>query len=393
MDLDAFAALLTPTGQALLGALPPYAEADALALGERLRRDHPAALVAAAMTQARLRARGRAKFGAAADGLYFTGPGLEQATRGVVAGHHAARFAAAGARRVADLCCGVGGDALAFAAAGLEVLAVDRDPLTAAVATANLAGSARATVLCADATQLDLDPGDAVFVDPSRRGTGGRVFDPRAYEPPLSFVVSTAAGHPLTAAKVAPGLAHHDVPPGAEAQWVSVEGDVVEAGLWFGPLAREGVRRSALVLAGGTATLVTDAVGGGDAAPVGPLGRWLHEPDGAVLRAGLVAAVAAEVGGHLLDPRIAYVTSDRLVPSAVARSYEVLEAMPFQLKRLRAALRRRGAGDVVVKKRGSAIEPAALRRQLRLRGDGPTATVVLTRLAGEPWVLLVEPAG
>ncbi len=126
-------------------------------------------------------------------------------------------------------------------------------------------------------------------------------------------------------------------------------------------------------------------------APVGAPGRWLVEPDGAVIRAGLVAAVAAPYDGRLLDPEIAYVTSDAEPQTPYGRVFEVLDELPFARKRLRAALRERGFSDVVVKKRGIAVVPEELRRDLRLTGDGPTATLVLTRTTTGPLALLVHP--
>lgn len=387
MDVTGFRALLTPEGQRLLALLPAYDEASALGLGERLRREgFEPDLVAAALTQSRLRARGRGKLGALADRLYLTADGLEQATRPAVAARRTARFAAVGAQVVADLCCGVGGDLPALAAAAPRVLAVDRDPLTAEVARANLGvlGLAdRVEVRCADVTQVDLAGVQAAFVDPARRGHRGRTFDPAAYSPPFSFVLDLAARCPATGAKLAPGIPHAVLPAGAEAEWVSVGGDVVECALWFGPLAGP-ARRATLLPAGATLT------GDGDAAaPAGPVRRFLYEPDGAVIRAGLVAEAAALVDGTLLDPTIAYVTSERLEHTPFLTAYEITDVLPFQLKRLRALLRSRDVGRLTVKKRGSAVEPETLRRQLRLSGEGE-ATVVLTRVAGEPTVLLVR---
>ena len=388
MDVTGFRALLTPEGQRLLALLPAYDEASALALGERLRREgFEPDLVAAALTQSRLRARGRGKLGALADRLYLTADGLQQATRPAVAARRTARFAAVGAQVIADLCCGVGGDLPALAAAAPRVLAVDRDPLTAEVARANLGvlGLAdRVEVRCADVTQVDLAGVQAAFVDPARRGPRGRTFDPAGYSPPFSFVLDLAARCPATGAKLAPGIPHGVLPAGAEAEWVSVGGDVVECALWFGPLAGPARRRATLLPAGATLT------GDGDtAAPAGPVSRFLYEPDGAVIRAGLVAEAAALVDGTLLDPTIAYVTSERLEHTPFLTAYEITDVLPFQLKRLRALLRSREVGRLTVKKRGSAVEPEALRRRLRLSGQGE-ATVVLTRVAGEPTVLLVR---
>jgi SAM-dependent methyltransferase len=391
VDVAGLEALQTPAGQRLLAALPAYDEARAITLAARLRRDHPAALVAAALTQARLRARARARFGELANRMFFTPDGLEQATRPVVARRRAQRYAAAGAARIADLCCGIGADLLALAATGAEVTGVDRDPLTVAVARANAAAAGladRARLACADVTTFDLTGHDAAFVDPSRRTARGRVFDPGAYSPPLAFVIALAAQVPATGAKVAPGLPHELVPANAEAEWVSDRGEVTEAALWFGPLA-SGAHRRATVLPAG-ATLAAEP---GTAAPaVGPLRRWLYEPDGAVIRAGLISELAARLGGTLIDPTIAYLTADAQLATPFATAYEVLDAMPFQLKRLRATLRAKGVGRVVVKKRGSAIQPEQLRRQLRLDPAAPgEAVVVLTRLGGARVVIIATP--
>ncbi len=397
MDPDGLAALMTPQGWRLLDALPPYSEDGALALGERLRAGGlEPGLVAAALTQSRLRARGGAKFGPFADRMLFTVDGLEQATRLEVAARHAQRFCAAGVTRVADLGCGIGGDAMALAGLEREVVAVDKDEVTAAVATVNLRHFPDAVVRHEDATRTDLTGIGGAFLDPARRTAGGRrVLDPRRATPPLSFVVELAGRLPAVGAKVAPGIRHDLVPRRAEAQWVSVNGDVVEAGLWFGLLAREGVRRSAVVLVGGDAGPVRATTVDDVDMPepqVGPVGRYLFEPDGAVLRAGLVGQVAAAVGGHLVDPSIAYVTTDRLPAGGtpLARGYQVLDVMPFGLKRLRTYLRDQDVGRLTIKKRGTAVEPEQLRRQLRLSGT-QEATVVLTRLAGQQSVLVVRP--
>ncbi|GAB2684653.1 class I SAM-dependent methyltransferase [Thalassiella azotivora] len=393
MDATGLSALLTPEGWALLEALPPYEEQQAMALGQRLRDDGlDPALVAAALTQSRLRARGRAKFGPFADGMLFTAEGLEQATRLEVAARHAQRFTAAGVQRVADLGCGIGGDAMALAGLDVEVLAVERDEATASVATVNLRHWPHAAVRHEDATTTDLDGVGGAFLDPARRTSSGRrVLDPRQAQPPLSFVTDLASRLPAVGAKVAPGIGHALVPDDAEAQWVSVDGDVVEAGLWFGLLARDGVRRSALVLTtgpdGGAATV--DDVGL-SRPEVGAVGSYLYEPDGAVIRAGLVGQVASTVSGRLVDRSIAYVTADRLARTPLATAYAVEDVLPFGLKSLRTYLRDRRVGRLTIKKRGTAVEPEQLRRQLRLSGD-QEATIVLTRVAGAQSVLVCRP--
>ena len=388
-EVAAFQALLTPQGAALLARITPYDEERALAAAELLRRAGvDQSLAAAALTQARLRARAGRKLGAAADRMWFTADGLEQATRPAVAARHAGRFAALAPNRVADLCCGIGGDLVALAGAAAEgVVGVDRDPLTAAVAAANAAAlgvADRVEVRCADVTTTDLAGVDAAFVDPARRSSSGRALDPRSWSPPLGFVLELAGRVPATGAKLAPGVPHGVLPADAEAEWVSDGGDVVECALWCGPLATGDRRRATLLPSG--ATLTGDGTRTGVA---GPVGRYLVEPDGAVIRAGLVAEAADLVDGRLLDPTIAYLTCDQRPATPFGTAYEVTDVLPFGLKRLRTLLRERGVGRLTVKKRGTAVQPEALRKQLRLSGDAE-ATVVLTRIAGEQSVLVVE---
>ncbi|GHB07642.1 methyltransferase [Streptomyces chryseus] len=388
MDLDSFSALLTDEGQLLLALLRDHDPARELATATRLRRDHPAALVSAALGQARLRQRAVAKFGAEdAYRMYFTPNGVEQATRTTVATYRAGRFAALGVRSVADLCCGIGGDAIALARAGVRVLAVDRDPLTAEVARANaevLGLSALVEVRCADVTGVDTSAYDAVFVDPARRGGRGRIFDPEAYSPPLSWAIEAARTSAHAALKIAPGVPHEAVPDDAEAEWISDGGDVKEAVFWFG--TAPGAVRATLLP--GPRTLV--GAGLPDPEP-GEVGRYLYEPDGAVVRSHLVADVAREVGGRLIDETIAYITSDALHATPYATAYEITDRLPFGLKKLKALLRERGVGVLTVKKRGSAIEPEELRRKMKLSGPH-SATVFLTRVAGAPTMLIGHPA-
>ncbi|MGW4289928.1 class I SAM-dependent methyltransferase [Streptomyces sp. NPDC004673] len=387
--LQGFHALRTDEGRALLDEVRGTAPADELAVATRLRRTHPAGLVSAALGQARLRQRAEAKFGAEdAQAMFFTPNGVEQSTRASVAAYRAERMRALGITSVADLCCGIGGDALALARAGIRVLAVDRDPLTAAVARANaeaLGLGELIEVREADVTEVDTAGYDAVFVDPARRGGRGRIFDPEAYSPPLSWAVATALAAPRAALKIAPGIPHEAVPAEAEAEWISDGGDVKEAVLWFGTDTPGGIRATLLP---GPRTLQ----GRGLPDPeVRTPSRYLYEPDGAVIRAHLVAEVAAELDGGLLDETIAYITADELRPTPYATAYEITDRMPFNVKKLKALLRERGVGNLTVKKRGSAVEPEELRKKVKPQGPN-AATVFMTRVAGAPTMLIGHPA-
>jgi SAM-dependent methyltransferase len=399
VDLDAFAWLLTPPGQALLQRAHDLETEDQLRAQTALRKEAEPVYVAVALSQVDLRRRAVAKFGDLAASMYFTPDGLEQATRLSVATHRASRLVAFEAASVIDLGCGIGGDLIASARAGLTAAGVDLDPERVAVARANLeALGLPGAVSQADATAVDHSPFGVAFADPARRRNNaarGRELATEGWTPPWSWV-STLFDRDACV-KVAPGIDHALIPDSVEGEWVSDGGDVKEAALWAGRLAT--VRRRATVIRdGGLATLtdeddplpVGDLDGRADA--VRALGGFLYEPDGAVIRAGLVTAVAAGVQGGLLDEHIAYVTSDEAFTTPFAAAYRVVEELPFREKALRAALRERGIGRLTIKKRGVAVVPETLRRSLSLQGPHE-GTIVMTRIAGEGRCLLVEPLG
>jgi hypothetical protein len=146
---------------------------------------------------------------------------------------------------------------------------------------------------------------------------------------------------------------------------------VREACLWSAGLSE--VTRRATML--DTGEVVTDA--DPDDSPAAPAGRWLVDPDGAVVRAGLVRHYAARHGLWQLDPEIAYLSGDRL-PGNV-RGFEVVEELSFSERRLRQALSARDVGAVEILVRGVDVDPDALRTRLRLRGTQPVS-VVITRI-------------
>lgn len=421
-DATALAPVLEPEGRALLDSLAGYREADALAVSSRLRAaGHPPERVAAALTQAALRSRAEVRLGRQARRMLFTRDGLEQATRPLVAGLHADRLAAAGARCVADLGCGLGLDARAFADRGLDVVAVERDAVVAAAAEVNLAGLGGARVVHGDAVAWARAhvpaEADAVWLDPARRQVGGggsaRVFDPEAFSPPLSVVTDIAATGVPVGVKLGPGLPHEAVPAGAEAEWVSVDGDVVEAALWFNAAARPGVRRAARVMTvrGGettTAQLVSGADFGdspeveavGEEGMAGLVGAVLHEPDGAVIRAGLVTDLAASwpVPTRQLDPHLAYLVAPEPVRDGLARAHRIEAVHGFHLASLRRWAKETGVGRLDVKKRGIRETPEEVRRAVlggakpgRRGGAGRHATLVLARVGRSRFALEVTP--
>jgi len=381
VDLETFRWLLTDDGQALLAAATS-AEGTSLQVQKTLRTRAEPDQVAAALSQVELRAHAAAKLGDDAARMYFTRDGLEQATRASVARHRASRVALVGPS-VVDLTCGIGGDLVAFARAGLTAAGLDLDPLRVEIARANLAAlGLGGAVAVGDGTQLDVSPFATAYADPARRSARGRTFRADDWTPPWTFVETLLTGRACV--KVAPGIPHEAVPADAEAEWISDGGDVKEAVLWFG--TTPGAVRATLLP--GPRTLL----GRGLPDPrVRPVGRYLYEPDGAVIRAHLVAEVAEDLDAGLIDPTIAYVTSDALLPTPYATAYEITDQLPFNVKKLKALLREREVGTLTVKKRGSAVEPEELRKKVKPAGPN-SATVFLTRVAGAPTMLVGHPA-
>jgi len=379
---ESLAFLRTSAGERLLAAAT-----DALAEARtplqaitRLRRLYPAEQVSAAVEQVELRRRAAAKF-ALAEQLFFTPDGLEQATGERVAAHRARRFA--GCSRAADLCCGIGGDLLALARV-TRVVAVERDPLRLAIARANvevcgLAG--RVEFVQGDALTADLTGVEAGFCDPGRRGARGRVFDPMRYEPPLPAVLALAQRLPAFVVKAAPGIPEAALPAGCEAEFVQDSGELKEAAIWLGSFVTA-TRRATLLPSG--ESLVACAAKA--PLPVAPR-AFLYEPAPAVIRAHLVAELAALLSAASLDPSIAYLTAGTFTPTPFATVYAVQEWQPFNLKTLRRRLRELGVGRLTVKKRGSPLDPEEALRLLAPRGP-EERVLVLTRVNGRHSALI-----
>jgi hypothetical protein len=399
MEREDFIRLAGAAGQALLAQIDYSSTTDVLALVAKLRSDgNDPATVAAVLTQAKLRKRGQAKFGEFADHMLFTEAGLEQASRLKVAALHAGRFRSAGIKQVADLGCGIGAESMALASLGIDVMAFELDEVTAAVATYNLALFENVKVEIADVEQLDLSQFEALFFDPARRELHGpkkattqRHFDPANYSPNYNFCIENAKTKP-TGIKLGPGHDKKQIPEGTEAQWVSVDGDLVEMSLWFGKVAREKVARSALLIKGDFKDEINSPNSTSASAPLAKLGRYVYEPDNSLIRSGLIAEFSEPVGLTLIAPDIAYLSSDTRIHSPWMKGYEVIDDLVFDRKKLKAYVRENNIGILEIKKRGSDISPEELRKQLAPKGEG-AATLIVTRVGDAHRVLVAQPIG
>ena len=384
--------LLSQPGRALLVQADTLRtdRADLLTALTRLRKTATPELALAAWEMADLRRRGAAKFGPDAAQMFFVREALEQASGLGTAAYHARRLVEAGTTAVSDLGGGIGGDALAFARAGLTVTLYERDLSRAKFAEENartLGLSERIAVVQADVTVSDLTPG-AAWLDPARRQDKRRVWDPEDFSPPLSWLDELwARGMSSIGVKLSPALDHALAARyGAELEFISEGGECREALLWLGD-AQSGERLRATILTPGGTRVISGEADDPRRLAVAAQGGWLYEPDPAVIRAHLVGTLAAQINAAPVDPQIAYLLGDTRAPTPFATAYEVLERFPYGRKRLQEALAARSVGRVIIKKRGFPQEPDEVRKQLSLRGSAEMI-VVLARIGSGHEVFL-----
>jgi hypothetical protein len=333
---------------------------------------------AAVLETAVLRRKALVKL-AHADDWLFTDPALQQATATPVAEHRAQRLTG---RDVHDVTCSIGADLAVLARVARRAIGSDLDPVRLAMARTNCGPDQ--PLVQADALH-PVTRGTVVVADPARRDdTGRRRWRPADLVPRLDLLAEVYAGREL-AVKCSPGLDFAAVDWAEEVELVSLDGTVREACLWTRDLATPGVHRRATVLRDGTQWTITDAES--DDAPVLPIGAWIVDPDGAVVRAGLVRHYAARHRLGQIDPHIAYLTGE--TPPAGIRAFQVLEHGKYSEKTLRATLRARNVGTLEILVRGLDVDPNTLRKRLKLAGEA-AATVVLTRVGDTPTAIVCD---
>lgn len=289
----------------------------------------------------------------------------QQATPAPVANVRAQRIADSGARVVHDVTCSVGTEAPAFA--GMDWLGSDIDPVRLSMARYNL--GAGAWLARADAL-APVARGAVIVADPARRAGGRRITDPAQLVPPLPELLDVYQGSEM-AVKCAPGIDY--------SAWeglvsvVSVDGAVKEACLYTPGLAGGHTREAVVLRSDGFSETVTS--GESDDVPVGAPGAFVIEPDGAIIRAGLVRHWGARYGLRMLDEHIAFLSGDRIPPGY--SGFRVLDAVP--VRQLKAALSGYGAGGVEILVRGVDVDPDQLRGRLKLKG-GRQMGVVIARV-------------
>ncbi len=356
-----------------------------------LRKRFPAELVAAAAELGEARKRAAAKFGEQrAASLLADRAGVEMASSMAVAAHKAARLVQVAGRgaRVADLCCGIGGDAMAMQAAGLDVVGVDADPVRAWMCGLN----ARCPTL--HARVEDASWRAAWFhLDPARRTAEGRrtfrledlVPGPDVWRTVIDLARAAAPGEPFGGAiKLGPGADDAEVRAAlgagvpVEVEYISENGRMAQAVAWVGAAATGASVRATMLRDGRDWSIAGDR---GEAME-GAMGTYLLEADDAAERAGLLGLLAGRIGARSLCPGIGLLTADHAANDAWFSSFQILARMPWSEKRVRAWLREHDGGPVEVKTRARAVEPDGL--QVRLRAAGSTAfTIFVLRIGRE----------
>ena len=396
--------ITTSDYDALISELCPFSPDQALTANQYLRSaGHEPHIAASLLTQAQLRTQAEAKFGQAAYSMMFTRAGYEQSTRASIAQSiHAQRLIDSGATHVIDVGCGIGADSRAFASAGLHVTAIEKDPETASAARWNLKDFPHATVIEADAWNVDLNSlnADALWIDPARRINGTRIHNPDRWIPSLPAALNLASQFPRAGIKIAPGIDYSWLPPSSHTQWVSDHGNLLEALIWLGNAAPDSGRTAALCSGDGIVTHwnagVNDPSQPAQQLPPAPLGRYLIEPDPAIIRCGGIGSFAHTYNLAPVSSAIAYLTGDKPAPLQYAQVFEVTDILPLNVKKIDAYLKEQHITHVNIKKRGTDITPERLRAQLKLRqarnysSTSKQATLILTPIMGRHQAVLAR---
>ena len=379
LTLDALRYLQTPVGKQLL--TEALQVGNSLTSQQALRTHHPAEMCRAALALITARERVKDKFDHS-EQLLLDREGGEMATRSEVAHYRAWRLRHS--NTILDLCCGIGGDMLHLGRSA-RVVGVDVSRRRLEMAQHNCAthGIDGARFVAADVRTLR-PRADAALFDPARRSARGRRQRGAEYDPPLSYVETIRAHLPEVVVKVSPAIPEEELPDGCEVEFVSSGGQCREAALYFGALAT--TRRRATLLPE-RHTLVEDGL---EVERIGPVGSYVYDPDPAVVRAHLIDELARKIGAWKLDAQIAYLSSDALAATPLARAYRVIDVMPFQVKKLRKHLRREGFFPQQIKRRRFPLEPIEVERKLGVTSGDIPVILILTRLDEKRICLICE---
>jgi hypothetical protein len=346
------------------------------ALIRTLRTGVGASRASLLLEQVELRAKAREKF-SQADQLFFTRKGLEQATDEVLARYKALRFS--DCNSIADLCCGIGGDALALACDHLLTL-VDRDAVSLLLATANVerSGGASHDAIAEDVGPHHLAQADAWHIDPDRRPAGKRTSRLEFGDPSVETIDALLEACSQAAIKLAPAaeLPEH-WQESCEREWIETRGECRQQVAWFGRLADAVGQRTATIIDANGEACSFSGLSGAVVESTEQVAAYVFDPSPSLVAANLVGDLAAALDLRPFVPPSLYLTGDQTVVHPHLQTFAVEENLPLDVRQLRAWLQARGVGRLEIKKRGVDITPEKLRPQLALTGD-EERTLILT---------------
>ena len=266
---------------------------------------------------------------------------------------------------------------------------------------------------------------DYFTIDPARRAIEGEnQRDLRNLTPTFEEVIEISKHYKGGMAKIPPGYPICEIPQGTEILYIGSRTDCRECLVLFGELAQNPDHVRAVMVdktGNGIAnwTFARDEkrevrneseqsqydhnyeLEGRDRVyrtsssesdlPLGGISKFIAEPAPVLLRSHLfgVVALAHDNTTHLISPGIAYVTSEKPLPSPAFANYEILESSEISTGAVRAMLKSHDIGKLTLKLRGVKVDPDQEIKRLKPKGKN-SATLFYTRLDGEKIAILTR---
>ena len=387
--IEAWRFLLHEDGSDLMSASETCRPGDVAGISQ-LRRKWTAIQVSAAIELQEARRRSVGKF-EHPESIVADRVGVEQATGTDIARYKARRLHDSGVRRIGDLCCGIGGDAMQFAQL-METTGIDRDPLKAWMTSRN----AGCQTICSDVTETRIEA-DAIHIDPARRDphSGRRTHAPSDWLPDQTAVKALLDGHPDASVKMGPGIDTRDFPlesPGCELEFISVNGQLKQAMLWTGALAQAS-RRATRLMGERILSLSSDIPEPAHVEEPRWNDAWLHVPDPSLERARLLGLICRQ--WNLAEPceGLGLLIGDAPADTPWLIPYQVVDQIPWRVDRIKEWLRHHDGGKVEIRTRGRALEDVD-RLRSDLTGSGSLAwTIFGLRLGDSRVAIMTRPRG
>lgn len=385
-DLDEIRWLIASADAELAPPLP----SDPLKLASHFRKRHSASRSRLLSELHELRQRGSAKFSDASS-MFFSRVGYEQSTSEIVANYKATRFPEN--QPIVDLCCGIGGDAIALGRRASQLTIVDRSETVLELTKANLRvhGIDHPETRIADVRDVPFSNYSTWHIDPDRRADGQRRSHAESCDPPLDeFLrhVRDSGGKLNGAVKLSPAadvseLLEQDV----ELEWIGSYRECQQLVAWFGSLAESPGRRTATWLTGDAHNPVAAKLAEGESRaaqicdPYENLPTFVYEPRPSVRAAQLESSLAHRFSLMQLAPGVSLFASTQEQSSPLFNRFKAIDVRPFRRKQLKKWLKSLNVQVTEVKKRDVDLAPDALLREIS------------SASTGEPAVLLLFPIG